>query len=219
MRVFGSEGYVRTVEGPDDPVYQVEEEHRRALSFYKNTILNLVAGRTIVSAAMLAAEPTSTLALAREKGATVCFVPQVTHEQGGDDDRAAARAVYDGVAAKERVRLVEEELSPDQIKALCGSMDFFVGTRMHSNILALTMGVPTLAIAYQPKTIGIMRQLGLERYVCGIEDLTLPAIQRRFEELAQNRQRIAAALRERLPIVRRLAVMNGELIEADFRNL
>jgi glycerol-3-phosphate O-acyltransferase len=67
MRMFASEGYVRIVEGAGEPIYQVEDEHRPALSFYKNTLLNLVAGRTIVSAAMLAAEPDSALAQVKEQ--------------------------------------------------------------------------------------------------------------------------------------------------------
>ena len=66
MRMFASEGYVRIVDGGEDPIYQVEDEHRPALSFYKNTLLNLVAGRTIVSAALLAAEPDSTHDRVRE---------------------------------------------------------------------------------------------------------------------------------------------------------
>lgn len=66
MRMFASEGYVRIVDGTLEPIYQVEEGRRPALSFYKNTLLNLVAGRTIVSAALLAAEPVSTHAHVRE---------------------------------------------------------------------------------------------------------------------------------------------------------
>lgn len=54
MRMFASEGFVRIVEARGEPIYQVEDDRRSELSFYKNTLINLVAGRTIVCAALLA---------------------------------------------------------------------------------------------------------------------------------------------------------------------
>lgn len=61
MRMFASESFVQIADGATEPIYQVVDEHRPALSFYKNTLLNLIAGRTIVSAALLAAEPPATV--------------------------------------------------------------------------------------------------------------------------------------------------------------
>ncbi len=57
MRLFADEGMVRIVEARGEPIYQVEDERRLELSFYKNTLLNLVAGRSIVATAILAEEP------------------------------------------------------------------------------------------------------------------------------------------------------------------
>ncbi len=59
MRMFASSGFVRIVQARGEPIYQVEDERRPELSFYKNTLLNLVAGRAIVCAAVLATEPAS----------------------------------------------------------------------------------------------------------------------------------------------------------------
>jgi glycerol-3-phosphate O-acyltransferase len=56
MRMFAAEGFVRTVEARGEPIYQVEDERRTELTFYKNTLMNLVAGRTIVCAALLSVE-------------------------------------------------------------------------------------------------------------------------------------------------------------------
>ncbi|MBL9037807.1 MAG: 1-acyl-sn-glycerol-3-phosphate acyltransferase, partial [Archangium sp.] len=62
MRMFAAEGYVRIVSARGEPIYQVEDDRRAELSFYKNTLLNLVAGRTIVAAALLASEPDTAIA-------------------------------------------------------------------------------------------------------------------------------------------------------------
>lgn len=67
MRMFASEGFVRIVEARGEPIYQVEDDRRSELCFYKNTLLNLVAGRTIVCAALLASEPDPALAGVRER--------------------------------------------------------------------------------------------------------------------------------------------------------
>lgn len=56
MRMFASEGFVRIVEARGEPIYQVEEDRRTELTFYKNTLMNLIAGRTIVCAALLSVE-------------------------------------------------------------------------------------------------------------------------------------------------------------------
>lgn len=53
MRMFASEGMVRSVEARGEPIFQVEDDRRPELSFYKNTLLNLIAGRSIVCAAVL----------------------------------------------------------------------------------------------------------------------------------------------------------------------
>jgi glycerol-3-phosphate O-acyltransferase len=55
MRMFASEASVRILETGGDTVYQVLDEKRPELSFFKNTLLNLVAGRTIVCCALLTA--------------------------------------------------------------------------------------------------------------------------------------------------------------------
>lgn len=54
MRMFASAGMVRSVEARGVPIFQVEDDRRAELTFYKNTLMNLIAGRTIVCAAVLA---------------------------------------------------------------------------------------------------------------------------------------------------------------------
>jgi glycerol-3-phosphate O-acyltransferase len=67
MRMFASEEFVRIAEARGEPIYQVEDERRLELSFYKNTLVNLMAGRTIVAAALLATGPDAPVSRIREK--------------------------------------------------------------------------------------------------------------------------------------------------------
>jgi len=154
--------------------------------------------------------------LAREMNAVVFFVPQVTWAEGGDDDRTAARNALAHAGNTERIHLIEEEPGPARIRGLCGGMDYFVGTRMHSNIYALSMKVPVLAVGYQPKTAGIMTQLGLERFVLPIEGLRLEEMQEGFRRLLEERSDIVAALDAGIPRMRDNAQRASRLIEEDF---
>jgi colanic acid/amylovoran biosynthesis protein len=142
----------------------------------------------------------------------VVLVPQVTVAAWDDDDRNVMRRLYAQSHMKNRVILVEDELSPLHVKALCGAMDFFVGTRMHSNIFALSMGVPTLAIGYQPKSAGIMQQLGLERWVIPWENVAFHRLKAAFEDLAVNAEEVRTALYQKLPDVIRKARLNSHWI-------
>ncbi|MBE2249641.1 MAG: 1-acyl-sn-glycerol-3-phosphate acyltransferase [Myxococcus sp.] len=67
MRMFAGEGFVRIVEARGEPIYQVEEDRRTELTFYKNTLMNLIAGRTIVCAAILSSEPERSIVAIRER--------------------------------------------------------------------------------------------------------------------------------------------------------
>ena len=51
---FAREGAVRLTEARGQPVYQAEEDQRGALVFYKNNLMNLVAPRALVAAAVRA---------------------------------------------------------------------------------------------------------------------------------------------------------------------
>ncbi len=154
--------------------------------------------------------------LVEEMNAAVFFIPQVTFTEGGDDDREAARRVRAMAGNLTRIHLIEDELDPAGIRGLCGEMDAFAGTRMHSNIYALSMKVPALALGYQPKTAGIMTQLGLERFVLPVEDLALDELQDRFRLLLKERSRIVATLEREIPNMRDNARRASRLIEEDF---
>jgi glycerol-3-phosphate O-acyltransferase len=54
MRTFISDEMVRTQEARGEVIYQVEDARRPEMSFYKNTLMNLVAARSLVATALLA---------------------------------------------------------------------------------------------------------------------------------------------------------------------
>ena len=99
-------------------------------------------------------------------GARVVIVPQTL------EDLKAGRALYREIAHRGDVVLLEDDLSPADLRRLYARCRILIGTRMHANILAMGAGTPVVAIAYQPKTAGIMAVMGLDDWVLSIDDVS-----------------------------------------------
>ena len=137
-----------------------------------------------------------------ELQAQFVFLPQVRFLE--DDDLQIAKVIRDRLEADHRSQfiLLEEDYAPGLLKSMIGQCDYFFGTRMHSNIFATSMSVPTVAIAYEEKTNGIMRMLGLEDYVLGIDTLEPEACYQRILNCVQHREEISSHLQQRIPEIR-----------------
>ena len=158
------------------------------------------------------------LYITAEMSGHVFLFSQVLGPSLAEDDSRIARRVLERVAVGySQVICVDSIQSPSQLMAAYGCMDFVVGTRMHSNILALCAGVPVIAIGYMSKTRGIMRSLGLEEWTCDIETVNGPDLIALFRRGWEARQQIAAYLRTCIPEMRRSAERAGPLIARDWR--
>lgn len=98
------------------------------------------------------------------------FVPQVIVGYANDTD--VARKIKNGLKKPEGFIIIDDDLSPVEIKTLISNFDYFIGTRMHSNIFAISMKIPTIAIAYEKKTNGIMHTAKLDDYVVEIDEIS-----------------------------------------------
>jgi colanic acid/amylovoran biosynthesis protein len=129
-------------------------------------------------------------------GMAVYFVPQVLADEV--NDVSVSREVLSRVSELEHVHLIDQDLDPRELKGLYGGFDLFIGVRMHANIFALSAGVPTVAIAYEPKTEGIMKQLGLGEFAIGIRQLETQGLLALLNRLAVEapvlRRHIASAI-------------------------
>lgn len=136
--------------------------------------------------------------LVKERGARVVLLPQSLGS--GGDDPAVSRAVRERSERSEAIEVVEADLGLDELRDLYGSLDLLIGTRMHANLIALTRGVPVVAVAYEVKTRGIMEQLGLEDYVVDISSVRADELIRLVGEAwsvkDEIRERVARGVEE-----------------------
>lgn len=109
-------------------------------------------------------------ALLAEAGSVV-MVPHV-HLPGasGESDLAGIRLVVDALTAAEsaRVHVVPAQLDAAELKWCISQLDWFVGSRMHATIGALSTLTPAAAYAYSDKTLGVFA-------TCGVADEVVDA--------------------------------------------
>lgn len=130
--------------------------------------------------------------------AHVVFIPQVTATKG-DDDRLVSSKVRGFMRHKQAARLVEDTPDHHRIKSLYDNLDILLGTRFHSVIFSLTSYVPVLAIEYEHKTSGIMRDLKLEKWVIKIEEATGKNLTEKLQKLVREQTNYRQHLRQHLP--------------------
>ncbi|MBR3116902.1 MAG: polysaccharide pyruvyl transferase family protein [Bacilli bacterium] len=126
------------------------------------------------------------------------FIPQVTVYTG--DDTIIAKKIKNLLPKKNRNNFIirSDDWSPNEIKSVIGKMNFFIGTRMHSNIFATSMCIPTTAIAYEKKTNGIMETVGLEDYIVEIDQINSNILLEKIENMIKNEKQIRLKLNNRI---------------------
>ncbi|HEY3490804.1 MAG TPA: polysaccharide pyruvyl transferase family protein [Candidatus Deferrimicrobiaceae bacterium] len=90
----------------------------------------------------------------------------IPHTYGGEghveSDPDACRKIRDSVPQSDadRVHMVDYYYDQFQIKGIVNLCDFFVGSRMHACIAALSQGIPTVGVSYSKKFFGVFDSVG-----------------------------------------------------------
>lgn len=152
------------------------------------------------------------------RGRAVLFA-QVCGPTAADDDRLPARRVQRRLCDAglgDRVALVDAEIEPGALAAAYGRTDLFLGSRLHSNIFALNGRTPVVAIAYQPKTEGVMQMVGLGEWVIPIEDATAADLTLRLEDAWSRRVALRQQIAARVDAIRAEAAQAVGWMRADY---
>lgn len=148
------------------------------------------------------------LGLLEEQSQEVWLVPH-TYAADGDveSDPDASRQLLNSLPGelRKRVRIVTAEYDQHQVKGVIGMCDFFIGSRMHSCIAALSQGIPCVGVAYSRKFQGVFESVGMEDWVVdGREANDEEAVRRilllyaKRDDVREKLRRNASDARERL---------------------
>ncbi len=147
-------------------------------------------------------------------GVSVALVPHVV------DTRPIARLdrndhlfflqIRERIKHRDRTLIVDPSLRAREMKHIISRCRFFMGSRTHSTIAALSSRVPTISLSYSMKSRGINRDvLGNEDFVIPVGELCFDTMQRVFRRLIEREEEIRAVLRERIPKVKEMARKNA----------
>ena len=79
--------------------------------------------------------------------------------------------------AVDRIETVE------QLVEAVSRCDYVVGARFHSVLLPLSLGIPTIGLAYQPKTVELLAQVGQSAYCFDIDSFELEELEAALKKL------------------------------------
>jgi len=144
--------------------------------------------------------------LLEDKDVVVLLVPHVFPPAGYEveSDPNACLKVYQQLKQKYpgRIFLVEGDHSQGEIKYIIGLCDFFIGSRMHSCIAALSRGIPAIGLAYSKKFEGVFGSVGAEHSVIDMRSRNHDEILEDISEAYKCRQATAKHLAEIIPVIR-----------------
>ncbi len=138
-----------------------------------------------------------------EKNAQVLLIPHVLGT-GAESDSDACAQVYEKLATKygDRIQQVTGWHSPGEMKHIIGQCDFFLGSRMHACIAALSQTVPAVAIAYSRKFLGVMETIGVEDIVVDPQSMTADEILHAIARIYQHKDELHRRLASKMPEVK-----------------
>ena len=69
------------------------------------------------------------------------------------DDRFVCQEICHLARNKDSLGCIGHDHTPEELKGIIGQCDLFIGSRMHANIAALSMCVPTIALGWSHKSV------------------------------------------------------------------
>jgi polysaccharide pyruvyl transferase WcaK-like protein len=115
----------------------------------------------------------------------VLLIPH-TYAAYGDpeSDNEASQEIHDALPdeLQSRVHLIHSEYDQHELKGIIGMCEFFIGSRMHACIAALSQFIPCAALAYSIKFHGVFESVGMENWAIDARHTdTISAIDRVVE--------------------------------------
>lgn len=148
--------------------------------------------------------------------AKVVFFPHSIGPDEANDDRIAAKMIFDRCKHKDNIRLIVEDFSAGELKGMIGCCDFFIGERVHSIIAAASMNVPSISISHPEdyRAIGILGlMVGMKNRIYNIKEIDISSLKQFFLDAWNHRDEIKKFLSKRIPEVIKGSRKNGEYLQ------
>ena len=129
------------------------------------------------------------------------------------DDYFVSKTIVSQLKHQDHVFIIQDDCSPSTLKAAVGYCSLLVSPRFHMVIFALSQRVPSIAIAYSPKALGIMNMLGQSQYVLNLNDLSINTLLQAVDNIWIDRDKISRALVLEIEKVQNIAFKATEQVQ------
>lgn len=112
----------------------------------------------------------------------------------------------------DKVTCIQHKYLTDEMLSIIGNMDVLVGVRLHSIIHAAIMGVPMIAISYDPKINSFMHSINMKA-MCSVYDFKSEFFMEEFEKTLANAESIRFKVQEKISALIAKLNLNEDLIK------
>jgi colanic acid/amylovoran biosynthesis protein WcaK/AmsJ len=138
----------------------------------------------------------------KEHDAPLILFPHVVTSSGHfENDSDACNEIYEYFKNKypNRIFPIVGNYNHSEIKYAIGYCNFFLGSRMHSCIAALSQNIPAIGLAYSKKFKGVFESVGCENLVVDLRSCTKEQVIERINHLIKDQKNYINKLEETIP--------------------
>ena len=126
------------------------------------------------------------------------------------DDRIVIHNIHKELNFDPNFITVLDELNDIEFGELASMCELMIGTRLHSTIIAMTFGIPAIAVYYEHKSAGIFDDIGISELSVKIQEMNSPEYFKNIDNLLQSGSYRTTTLQK---ISRYIAQGKRELLE------
>jgi len=134
-------------------------------------------------------------------------------EDGKDDDVKIAEEINKIVSNDCCEVLDTSELTASEIKGVINNCEMIIAARYHTIVSSLSLGIPTLALGWHHKYVGVMRLFNQEEWVLDIQTFKLSDICHTFDEMWNVRKKLRSEISTATDLVQKKVLMVGKQIK------
>lgn len=139
----------------------------------------------------------------RKHGAELVLIPHVWGSDG-ESDVSACNQVYSKADqdVRKHIHVIDQDYDHHEVKAIIGWCDFFLGSRMHACIAALSQSVPAIGLAYSQKFCGVFESVNMAELTIDLREYDEASLLDRVLQIYERRQEFRARLDAEMPLVK-----------------
>ena len=130
------------------------------------------------------------------------------------NDIPVCRSIYASVADKRRCELVDDNLPPDELRALIGAAEVCVTSRFHAMVSSLATSTPVMVVGWSHKYQEVLDAFGIKGCAIDYSTLTEDELFSRFNDIAHRRHELTETIARALPEVQAGSRVSYEAVAA-----